>query len=33
VKFEPVVLGDCRIYRKPAPVETRQVPVLAEGVS
>jgi len=34
VKFEPVVLGDCRLYRKPSPAaETRQVPVLVEGVS
>jgi len=33
VKFEPVVLGDCRVYRKPAVVETRQVPVLVEGAS
>jgi chemotaxis protein methyltransferase CheR len=33
VKFEPVVLGDCRLYRKPAAAETRQVPVLAEGAS
>ena len=33
VKFEPVVLGDCRLYRKPAVAEARQVPVLAEGVS
>jgi chemotaxis protein methyltransferase CheR len=32
VKFEPVVLGDCRIYRKPGPVEARRAPVLAEGV-
>jgi len=31
VKFEPVVLGDCRIYRKPGPVEVRRAPVLAEG--
>jgi chemotaxis protein methyltransferase CheR len=33
VKFEPVVLGDCRVYRKPAAAEAHQVPVLAEGVS
>lgn len=33
VKFEPVVLGDCRVYRKPAPAEAHQVPVLTEGVS
>ena len=31
VKFEPVVLGDCRIYRKPGPVEARRAAVLAEG--
>ncbi len=31
VKFEPVVLGDCRIYRKPGPVEARRATVLAEG--
>lgn len=32
VKFEPVVLGDCRIYRKPGPVEARRAAALAEGV-
>ncbi len=32
VKFEPMVLGDCRIYRKPRPVEARRAPALAEGV-
>jgi len=32
VKFEPIMLGDCRIYRKPGPVETRRTTVLAEGV-
>jgi len=31
VKFEPVVLGDCRIYRKPGPAEARRAPVLVEG--
>ncbi len=31
IKFEPVVLGDCRIYRKPGPVEARRATVLAEG--
>lgn len=31
VKFEPVVLGDCRIYRKPGQVEARRATVLAEG--
>jgi chemotaxis protein methyltransferase CheR len=30
VNFEPVVLGDCRIYRKPVAVESRRVPVLVE---
>ncbi len=33
VKFEPIVLGDCRLYHKTVAEETRQVPVLAEGVS
>lgn len=32
VKFEPMVLGDCRIYRKPGPVEARRAAALAEGV-
>lgn len=32
IKFEPMVLGDCRIYRKPGPVEARRAPALAEGV-
>jgi chemotaxis protein methyltransferase CheR len=31
VKFESVVLGDCRLYRKPATAEARRMPVLAEG--
>jgi chemotaxis protein methyltransferase CheR len=31
VKFEPVSLGDCRLYRKPAPVGARRVPALVEG--
>jgi len=33
VKLEPVVFGDCRLYRKPAPVtvETRRTPALVEG--
>src|SRR6202041_1109492 len=31
VKFEPVVLGDCRIYRKPGAVESRRAPAMAEG--
>jgi chemotaxis protein methyltransferase CheR len=33
MKFEAVVLDDCRLYRKPAAVEVRQVPVSAEGRS
>jgi len=32
VKFEPIVLGDCRLYRKPISAEARRVPALAEGV-
>lgn len=32
IKFEPMVLGDCRIYRKPGPVEARRAFALAEGV-
>jgi chemotaxis protein methyltransferase CheR len=31
VKFEPVVMGDCRIYRKPGAVESRRAPTMAEG--
>jgi len=31
MKFEPVVLGDCRLYRKPGAVEARRMPALAEG--
>jgi chemotaxis protein methyltransferase CheR len=31
IKFEPVVLGDCRIYRKPAAAETERKLALAEG--
>ena len=31
MKFEPVVLGDCRLYRKPGAVEARRAPVLVEG--
>jgi chemotaxis protein methyltransferase CheR len=31
VKFEPVVLGDCRIYRKPGAAEPRRAPAMAEG--
>lgn len=35
VKFEPVVLGECRLYRKPgaAAPEARRVPALAEEAS
>jgi len=32
VKFEPVVLGDCRLYRKPAAVDALRGPVLAEKI-
>jgi chemotaxis protein methyltransferase CheR len=31
MKFESVVLGDCRLYRKPAASEARQAPALVEG--
>jgi chemotaxis protein methyltransferase CheR len=31
VKFEPVVFGDCRLYRKPAAAEAVRTPVLVEG--
>jgi chemotaxis protein methyltransferase CheR len=31
VKFESIVLGDCRLYRKPIAVEAHQAPVLVEG--
>ena len=31
VKFEPLVLGDCRLYRKPAAAEAVRTPVLVEG--
>jgi len=33
VKFEPVVLGDCRLYRKPAAMEAARPTVLVEGAS
>lgn len=33
MKFEPIVFGDCRMYRKPAAADTRRVPALVEGVS
>lgn len=31
MKFESIVLGDCRLYRKPALTEARPVPALVEG--
>ena len=31
VKFEPIVLGDCRIYRKPVPADASRAPALVEG--
>jgi len=31
MKFESIVLGDCRLYRKPAAAEARRVPILVEG--
>jgi chemotaxis protein methyltransferase CheR len=31
VKLDPVVLGDCRLYRKPAAAEAVRTPVLVEG--
>ena len=31
MKFEPVVLGDCRFYRKPVAAERRARRALAEG--
>ena len=33
MKFEPIVFGDCRMYRKPAAADARRVPALVEGVS
>jgi chemotaxis protein methyltransferase CheR len=30
VKFEPVVLGDCRLYRKPGAAELRRAPAVME---
>jgi len=33
VKFEPVVLGDCRLYRRPVSADARREPVLVEGAS
>lgn len=31
VKFEPVALGDCRLYRKPLTTDMRRTPALAGG--
>jgi chemotaxis methyl-accepting protein methylase len=31
MKFESIVLGDFRLYRKPAASEARQAPALVEG--
>jgi chemotaxis protein methyltransferase CheR len=31
LKFEPVVLGDCRLYRKPVAAETRRAPAVTEA--
>jgi chemotaxis protein methyltransferase CheR len=31
MKFESIVLGDCRIYRKPVAAEARRTPALVEG--
>jgi chemotaxis protein methyltransferase CheR len=31
MKFESIVLGDCRIYRKPLAAESRRAPALVEG--
>jgi chemotaxis protein methyltransferase CheR len=31
MKFESIVLGDCRLYRKPALTEARPAPALVEG--
>ena len=33
VKFEPLVVGDCRLYRKPGASEGRRAPALVEGAS
>jgi len=33
VKFEPLVIGDCRLYRKPVAKETARPAVLVEGAS
>jgi chemotaxis protein methyltransferase CheR len=31
MKFESIVLGDCRLYRKPLAAEPRRIPVAVEG--
>ena len=31
MKFESIILGDCRIYRKPVAAEARRAPALVEG--
>jgi chemotaxis methyl-accepting protein methylase len=31
MKFESMVLGDCRLYRKPLPAGARREPALVEG--
>jgi chemotaxis protein methyltransferase CheR len=31
MKFESIVLGDCRIYRKPVPADASRAPALVEG--
>ncbi len=31
MKFESIVLGDCRLYRKPLAAEPRKIPVAVEG--
>ncbi|HXZ12202.1 MAG TPA: protein-glutamate O-methyltransferase CheR [Candidatus Sulfotelmatobacter sp.] len=33
MKFESMVLGDCRLYRKPLATEARREPALVEGAS
>jgi chemotaxis protein methyltransferase CheR len=33
MKFEPIVFGDCRMYRKPAAADACRAPALVEGVS
>jgi len=33
MKFESMVLGDCRLYRKPLAAEARREPALVEGAS